>query len=69
MHPAGAKLTMKQACFLLLEFRRNWDTAFDVLMRMLVGVLMPEGNILAPALYLRHKSFILGRETGAKLLS
>lgn len=46
---------MKQACFLLLELKRKHrlhDTAFDILMRCLAEVLLPEGNILPPSLYL-----------------
>lgn len=52
---AGAKLTMKQTCFLLLELKRLCrfpDKGFDMLVRSLADTLLPEDNIMPSSLYL-----------------
>jgi len=55
---AGAKLTVRQACYVLLSQKRSLrqkDTAFDQQMRLLRDVFLPEGNLLPPSLHLVEK--------------
>ena len=53
----GARLTVRQAMYLLLIQKRDHrerDTLFNINLRMLAAVILP-GNLLPPSLYLMQK--------------
>lgn len=57
-HSAGAKLTVRQACYLLLQQKRDHKQrglAYDMQMRTLKDVLLPSDNLLPPSLHLMEK--------------
>lgn len=53
--PANASITVRQACFLLLESKQKRhvrDSALDVLLQTLSNLFLPRPNLLPPSLYL-----------------
>ena len=52
---AGGEVTLKQACFVLIELKQEGhirDAVFGKLMRILAKVLLPKDNVMPPFLYL-----------------